>query len=162
MNMRRIALLAALGSALALAGAFAFQHLGDMPPCPLCITQRWFHAGGVALGLALLLRAPLRPMAALGALILLGGAGVAFYHAGVEQHWWAGPQSCTAAADIGALSTDDLLARLRQTPVVRCDEIPWALWGVSMAGWNALLSLGLAGLWAWSAAARRRPSGRIG
>ncbi|MBA3325657.1 MAG: disulfide bond formation protein B [Rhodobacteraceae bacterium] len=136
---------AAAGSAALLAAALAFQYLGGLAPCPLCIWQRWPHVAAVLLGLALL-ATPRREIAALGALAMLAGAGIAAYHAGVEQGWWPGPVTCTAP-DVADLTPDELLAQILTTPVVRCDEIAWSLFGVSMAGWNALACLALTGIW---------------
>ena len=136
---------AAAGSLLLLAAALAFQYLGGLAPCPMCVWQRWPHVAAVALGLALL-ALPRRPLAALGALAMLVGAGLGLYHVGVEQGWWRGPTSCVAP-DVGGLSSEQLLESILAAPVVRCDEIAWSLLGVSMAGWNALASLALAVLW---------------
>ena len=95
-----------------------------------------------------------RPLAVLGALAALTAMGIAIFHAGVELQFWDGPQHCSGGVgDFARMSTEDLMARLQQAPVVRCDEIAWSLFGISMAGWNALLSAGLAGVWA--VAARR-------
>lgn len=125
--------------------AFAFQHLAGMAPCKLCIWQRYPHVMAIALGgLALALRSPV-PIG-LGALAALTTAGLGFYHAGVEQGWWQGPSTCSAGP-IGTVSADDLLDQIMSAPLVRCDEIPWELLGISMAGWNGIVSLGLAGLW---------------
>jgi disulfide bond formation protein DsbB len=65
------------------------------------------------------------------------------FHAGVEQKWWLGPTGCTGAS-LSGLSPEEAMKRLMGTPVVRCDEIPWALFGISMAAWNAIISLGVA------------------
>lgn len=135
----------AVGSLALLLGAFAFQYLGGLEPCHLCLLQRWPHVIAAAIGL-LILSWPGRWLALLAGLVMLGGAGIAAYHVGVEQHWWPGPTSCTAptpgAGDAGAL-LDQILA----TPTVLCDSVAWSLFGISMAGWNAILSLGLAWLW---------------
>ena len=146
--MQRLGLTAAAGSAALLAAALAFQYLGGLAPCPLCIWQRWPHVAAVLLGLVLL-AAPRRGIAALGALAMLAGAGVAAWHAGIERGWWPGPITCTAP-DIGGLTPDELLAQILAAPVVRCDEIAWSLLGVSMAGWNAVACLGLAALWLYA------------
>ena len=148
-------LLAGLGSAVILVAAFAWQWLGGLAPCPLCIWQRWPHAVAVVVsGLAVtVLWRVHRPLAALGAAAMLVGAGLGVYHTGIERGWWPGPDTC-AAPEAGALSTDELYARLLETEIVRCDEVTWTFLGLSMASWNALLSLGLAGLWVWCA---RRP-----
>ena len=66
--------------------------------------------------------------------------GVAGYHAGVEWQLWEGPAGCTASLAVGA-SAPDLVDQLLATPVVRCDDVPWSLFGLSMAGWNIVFSL---------------------
>lgn len=150
MTRNALGYLAGAGSAALLAGAFAFQHIGGLPPCALCIWQRWPHAAAAVLAMALLVTpAPLRrPLLALGALAALATAGIGFYHAGVEQGWWPGPTSCTGnGAGLSGLSGADLLDMSAPAQIVMCDEIPWAFAGLSMAGWNAAISLGLAALW---------------
>jgi disulfide bond formation protein DsbB len=148
-ELQRRALGPILGSLALLLGALGFQYLGGLAPCHLCLLQRWPHAIAIALGL-LLLAWPRRPLALIAALVVLAGAGIAGYHVGVEQGWWQGPASCTAPVP-GASSAGDLLDQILATPVVLCDQVAWSLWGISMAGWNAILSLGLAWLW-WRAA----------
>jgi len=81
-----------------------------------------------------------------GGLIVLFGAGVAFYHTGVEQHWWLGPTTCTSQG-VQGLTAQQLMDQILNAPLVRCDEIPWSLFGLSMAAWNGVVSLGLAGFW---------------
>jgi disulfide bond formation protein DsbB len=134
-----------LGSLALLLGALAFQYLGGLAPCHLCVLQRWPHVVAIALGLVIL-ASPARWLALLAGVAVLVGAGIAGYHVGVEQHWWAGPTTCTApvpgAGDAGAL-LDQILA----TPTVLCDSVSWRWLGVSMAGWNGILSLVLAGVW---------------
>lgn len=144
-RLQRMGIGAASGSAALLLGALAFQYIGGLAPCPMCIWQRWPHAIAIALGLLLLVW-PARAVAALGALVVLTGAGIGAYHAGVEQGWWPGPDTCTAPVP-GAMEAGELLDRILATPVVLCDEIPWEWLGISMAGWNAILSLAVAGLW---------------
>jgi disulfide bond formation protein DsbB len=144
-ELQRRALGPTLGSLALLLGALAFQYVGGLAPCHLCILQRWPH--GIALGLGLILLAwPRRALALLAGLAVLVGAGIAVYHVGIEQAWWPGPSTCTAP-EPGSMSPDELLDQILATPVVLCDEIAWSLWGISMAGWNAILSLGLAWLW---------------
>jgi disulfide bond formation protein DsbB len=77
----------------------------------------------------------------IAALAFLAGAGLAFYHVGVEQHWFAGPSACTGAAT-AADTVEALKARILGQMPVRCDEPAWSLWGISLAGWNLLASLG--------------------
>ncbi|MFO1106759.1 MAG: disulfide bond formation protein B [Amaricoccus sp.] len=143
--LKRHAMGAAAGSAALLVGALAFQYLGGLAPCHLCLLQRWPHALAVLIGL-LILVLPRRGLALVAGLALLVGAGIAAYHVGVEQHWWAGPTSCTAPKP-GSQSAADLLKQIEATPVVACDQIAWSLAGISMAGWNLLASLALAVLW---------------
>ena len=146
-RLNAAALLAALGCAM-LAGALAFQHLGGLAPCALCIDQRV--AWGAAIALAILAVfaegrsrvAVALLLLALAALAALVGAGIAGFHVGVEQDWWAGTPACGGGFEnLGAASIDDLRERLLARPVVRCDEVAWSLLGVSMAGWNGLISL---------------------
>lgn len=145
MTARQALLVATGGSVLLMAMAFGFQYLGGMAPCKLCIWQRYPHVVAIAVGV-LALSLHQKWMALLGAGAAVITSAVGFYHAGVEQGWWKGPSSCTSG-DISGLSTDALLEQIMSTPLVRCDEIPWQLLGVSMAGWNGLLSLGLAVCW---------------
>jgi len=120
-----------------------------MAPCKLCIWQRYPHVVAIVLGaLALSFEnAWLRTGIILaGALSAATTAVIGVYHAGVEQDIFEGPTSCTASA-IDNVSADDLLAQIMAAPLVRCDDIPWQLAGISMAGWNAIVSIVLCGLW---------------
>mgnify|MGYP000588995502 CR=1 FL=1 len=146
-----IVVLAAGGSLALLLGAFAFQHIGGMAPCALCIWQRYPHAVAVAIGLVAL-RFGTPALAWLGALAALTSAGIGVYHTGVERGWWDGPSTCSAG-EISGLTTDELFDEIMSAPLVRCDEVPWDMLGLSMASWNAVASLLLALLWV--AAARR-------
>ena len=152
MTRPQLILAATLGSAAILAGAFAFQYLGGLAPCQLCLWQRWPHAAAILIGgLALLIGS--RALPALGALAALTTAGIGAFHVGVEQKWWAGLASCTAGS-IEGLSTADLLnPDIVVAAPVRCDAIAWQLAGISMAGWNVILSLLLVAI--WLAAARK-------
>ena len=144
LTVRRLALALAAGSGALLLGAFYFQYVEGLTPCPLCLDQRYAH--GVAIASALGAAAGGRFSRALlwaSGLAFLGGAGIAGFHVGVEQHWWAGLDSCAGGGTEG-LSLDELKDQLLDRPVARCDEIAWSLLGVSMAGWNGLASLGLA------------------
>ena len=139
---------AGAGSVALLGGALAFQYLGGLYPCQMCIWQRWPHGLAIAAALvALLVPSARRPLAILGGLIVLVGAGIGLFHAGVEQGWWEGVTACASTQDLGALSADELLNQILEAPVVRCDEIPWSLGGLSMAAWNAVLSLVIAVVW---------------
>jgi disulfide bond formation protein DsbB len=132
-----------------LLGAYAFQHLGGMAPCKLCLWQRWPHAAAILIGVIILLTKQCR-LAWLGAVAALTTSAIGFYHAGVEQGWWEGPTSCTSTG-IANLSSEELLNQILTAPLVRCDDIAWQLAGISMAGWNAIISLGLAVLWVQAA-----------
>jgi disulfide bond formation protein DsbB len=146
-SARTAILLAAGGSLALLLGAFAFQYLGGLAPCKMCLWQRWPHAVAVAAGGLSLLLLP-AAMAAIGLLSALTTAGIGLYHAGVEQGWWPGPDSCSGdAGGLAGLSGSDLLNPDQAAPIVMCDDIVWSLFGLSMAGWNAVLSLLLAALW---------------
>ena len=139
--------LAALGlliiSAGVLASAYGSQFIGGLQPCPLCLYQRipwWVALGLAALALRLHPRARLRDSVVMtGAVAVLMGAGLAAYHAGVEYTWWAGPTTCSGGGAPNSL--DALRAQILAAPVVRCDEAAWTLFGVSMAGYNFIVSL---------------------
>jgi disulfide bond formation protein DsbB len=150
---KRLIILASGGSALLLLAALGFQYLGGLAPCALCIWQRWPHVLAALAGPAALV-VPGAALPLLGAAAMLGGAGIGAYHSGVEQGWWEGPATC-GAPDIAGLTPEELLARIMEAPVVRCDEIPWEMLGLSMASWNALASLGLAAAWIMAARAMR-------
>lgn len=145
MTARNIALFAALCSISMLLGAFAFQYIGGMAPCKLCIWQRWPHGLAFAVGVVAFFW-PQRLLYLVGAALVLFGAVVAFYHAGVELHYWQGPTTCTSQG-ISGMSADDLMNQIMNAPLVRCDEIPWSMFGISMAGWNGIASVGFVGLW---------------
>ena len=147
-------ILAMAGSLAMLAGAFAFQYIGGLAPCHLCLLQRWPHAAALAIGLlALAIPGRLLPLA--GAAAALTTAGIGIYHTGVERLWWAGPTSCSAGS-IAGLDVKDLLdPSIVVAPVVRCDEVAWQMLGLSMASWNVVLSLGLALIWLLAARSRR-------
>ena len=134
------ALLLALASALILLAVLALQYLGDLPPCPLCVWQRWPWLGVAALGLIGWRWRP-RPMLGLAGLVLLGSAGLAGYHVGVEQGWFALPAGCTAA---GQASTIEELRQLLAEAPPACDQVGFTLLGLSLAMWNVITSLGLA------------------
>jgi disulfide bond formation protein DsbB len=128
-----------------LLGALAFQYLGGLAPCALCIDQRYAHGAALALAvLGLILRGRVGwALVALAGASMVVSAGIGVFHVGVEQKWWAGPAGCSAT-DLSGLSPAEAAKRLMETPVVRCDEIAWSLLGISMAGWNAIVS-GIAG-----------------
>jgi disulfide bond formation protein DsbB len=149
-SARFIFLALLVASVLILGAAFAFQLVGGLQPCELCILQRYPYAvaiglTGVGIGLARagVERRLLAFLLALCALTFLIGAGLAAFHVGVEQKWWEGTSACVGQLS-GAGNVEDLRERLLAAPVVRCDEPAWSLFGISMAGYNFLLSLVLA------------------
>ena len=156
---RLIALTAAAGSAALLIAALGFQALG-YAPCELCILQRWPHLAAVITGLLIWRLGFSRWLALLGMIAALTATGLAIYHAGVEMKLWLGPQHCSGGVSgLAQMSTQDLMTALEAAPVVRCDEIAWSLFGISMAGWNAIISAGLSGLWLAALRGRKRASG---
>jgi disulfide bond formation protein DsbB len=143
------ALIVAAGSTAMMIGAQVFQHVLLIAPCPLCLEQRKFHYVAIVLALATavaaLKRAPRKwvvgALAVIG-LVLLAGAAVAIYHSGVEWKLWAGPADCSGPiTSFGKAGS--LLDQIEKTSVVRCDEASWRFLGLSLAGYNAIVSLTL-------------------
>jgi disulfide bond formation protein DsbB len=136
---------ALLLAAAAILGALAFEHLGGIVPCELCLTERYAYYAGVPLLFAalVLLSAGLPRSAAvvffLTGLAFIANAVLGGYHAGVEWHFWPGPGACTGVQQLST-SAGDLMNALAKTRVVRCDEAAWRMFGISLAGWNALAS----------------------
>ena len=129
---RLLALLVPVGL---LGSALASQYLGGLHPCEMCYWQRWPHAAAILLAAAAFhLQARARLLTALAALAIAVSGAIGVFHAGVELGWWEGLTRCTAG---GALSLDELM----NVPLVRCDQVQWSWLGISMAGWNAMLSL---------------------
>ena len=150
MNKRKLLIfLAAVGSAALLLGAFGFQYLGEMPPCKLCLWQRWPHVAAIVIGV-LAIWTGIRALPWLGAMAAATTAGIGIYHTGVERDWWEGPTTCTSGP-IGGMSGQDLMAQIMAAPLVRCDEVPWEMFTLSMASWNAIASLGLVLIWMMAA-----------
>lgn len=147
MTRNTLILLATLGSAALLLGAFGFQHIGGLLPCKMCLWQRWPHAAAVVIGTILLLGGP-RILVWTGGLAAATTGAIGTYHAGVEWRWWPGPTSCSGGGtDLGALDGGALLSLDTPTGVIMCDEIVWQFLGLSMAGWNAVIAFGLTALW---------------
>ena len=142
-----LTLIATLGSAALLLGAWTFQYFG-YAPCQMCIWQRWPHAVAVLIGITALIL-PWRVLLYLGALAALTTAAIGVFHTGVERDWWEGITSCAGAGDLTGLSVNDLLDPSRDVgpPLIKCDEVAWSLFGLSMASWNALISFALFGIW---------------
>ena len=145
MNTLKLVVLAGLGSLFLLTGALLFQYIGKMPPCKMCYWQRYPHLLAVAISI-LYFFTRMESLKSVGFIAASMSSAIGAYHAGVEKDWWQGPQSCTSGS-INGLTTDDLLEQIMTAPLVRCNDIPWQLFGISMAGWNMIISLALAFLW---------------
>lgn len=143
-----------------LSSVYSAQYMGGLRPCVLCLYERipWFAVAGLMLVGILMPAADRRwrILLLLTGLAMLAGTVLAGYHVGVEQKWWAGPGACSAPEQT-PLNLDELKELLLPTTEKppRCDEIPWSLWGISMAGYNGILSAGLALLALGAAGARR-------
>jgi len=136
--------IALLLPAALLAGAWGFQLIGGLTPCEMCHWQRWPHYAAVviaALAFAVPGMSSRRALVALAAVVIAVSGAIGIYHAGVEYHWWQGATECTSSlASTG--NAADMLNAIMAAPIVRCDQPQWTLWGVSLAGFNAVLSLG--------------------
>jgi disulfide bond formation protein DsbB len=137
-------LIALLLPAALLAAAFGSQYLGGLYPCEMCWWQRYAHMAAIAPA-ALAFTAPAessrsRNFTLLAALAITVSGVIGVYHAGVEARIFEGFTTCTALAR--ANSTAELLKEISHAPLVRCDQVQWSFLGISMAGWNAIISLG--------------------
>ena len=137
---RLVALLLPLGL---LGGALGSQYLGGLHPCEMCYWQRWPHGAAILLAALAFMRpaesSRSRVLTLLAALAIAISGLIGVYHAGVELGIFEGLTACTAT---GAVTLNDIVS----TPLVRCDQVQWSFLGISMAGWNAILSLGGAAL----------------
>ena len=149
-NPARAALFIITASAVMLISAFVFQYGFGFYPCALCFAQRWPYY--FAISLAVLVLSLSRDARAgqtivvvliIIALVFLGSTALATYHVGIEQQWWEGTKACGGGLRASGLSLGELRTRLLDQPIVRCDRPAWALFGLSLAGFNIALSLGL-------------------
>jgi disulfide bond formation protein DsbB len=149
MTRQNLVLLASLGSLGLLSMAFGFQYLGGLAPCKMCLWQRWPHAVAIIVGAIAVSPFLLRFAPFIGALAAATTGGIGVYHAGVEQGWWEGPSTCTGngADDLSAMSGADMLSTEDAPSLIMCDQIVWDFLGLSMAGWNAVVSFGLLAIW---------------
>ena len=142
-RLRQARVLALLIPAALLGGALFSQYVGGLYPCEMCYWQRWPHGAAILLALIPLgspLRAARTRLTVLLAAFLIAISGaIGFYHGGVEMGWWEGITVCTAT---GARSLQDIL----NVPLIRCDQVQWSFLGLSLAWWNAIISLGGAAL----------------
>ncbi|MCF8511803.1 MAG: disulfide bond formation protein B [Rhodobacteraceae bacterium] len=147
MTRNNLALLAAAGSAGLLLGALAFQYIGGLAPCVLCIWQRWPHVAALILAAVFLWRGG-SVWAVLAALAALSSAGIGVFHVGVEQGWWQGLAQCSVNT-LANVSTADLLnTDITVGAPAACAKVAWSMFGISMAGYNVISSTLIAGLWA--------------
>jgi len=142
--LNQCALLATMGSIGLLLGAFVFQEIFGFEPCTLCIWQRWPHAVIPCIYFFSIVL-PHQIWFLTGSLVMVISSLLAGYHAGVEQDWWEGLASCSTS-DMG-LSAEMIIDFSEEISTVMCNEIVWSFLNLSMAGWNAVLSLFLASLW---------------
>jgi disulfide bond formation protein DsbB len=134
-RLHQARLLALLVPTGLLGGALFSQYVGGLYPCEMCYWQRWPHGVAILLVLgAFLFPARQKLLVTLAALAIAISGAIGVFHAGVELGWWEGITHCTAT---GAGSLQDIL----NVPLIRCDQVQWDFLGVSMAGWNAILSL---------------------
>ena len=152
-------------SAAVLGTALLSEYWGGLAPCELCLLQRWPWAAAIVISLVVVLvgdRPALPWVALILGLVFVIGVVFAFYHVGVEQHWFAGPSACTASAT-GAMTLEQMKQQIMGTAPVLCDRPAWTLFGVSLAGWNLLASLIMtAGCVAAAATTRRSARRSIG
>jgi len=126
-----------------LVGAWGSQLIGGLYPCEMCHWQRWPHYAAVVLaGIGLVQPSLRRPMVVLAALAIMLSGLIGVAHAGVEYHWWQGFTACTSTVSASGGSAADRLAAIMKAPMVRCDQAQWTLFGISLAGFNAVFSLG--------------------
>jgi len=148
-------LLALLIPAALLGGALVSQHVFGLFPCELCYWQRWPHEAAIAFAIVALLlgrRAAAAPLVALAAIAILISGGIGAFHAGVEYGWWEGFTTCSSTAGSAALES------IMNAPLIRCDQAQWTLAGISLAGFNAIFSIGGGLLVLWLLVGRGRKS----
>ena len=134
--------LALLVPAALIAGALGSQYLGGLYPCEMCHWQRWPHyAAIVVAALAFATSGSLRRLLVVLAAVLIAASGaIGVFHAGVEYGWWSGVTGCTSTVQAQG-SAAEMFDQLMKAPMIRCDVPQWTLAGVSLAGWNAILSI---------------------
>ena len=142
-SLRLANILALAIPAALLGGAYIGQYAFGLYPCEMCWWQRYPHFAALALALAAFVVPPRRLWLALAGLAIFTSGLIGAFHAGVEYGWWEGLTACSRPAMPGG----DPLEAVLNAPLVRCDDVQWSLFGISLAGWNAICSAGLAALW---------------
>jgi disulfide bond formation protein DsbB len=148
-------------SVAVLGAALISQYWGGLAPCELCLKERWPWAAAIAVGAVATMsgsRRALPRVALLLTAVFAVGSALAFYHVGVERHWFVGPTACTAPAATPD-TIEALKAQLLHQLPVRCDQPAWSMWGISFAGWNLVASLAMAGI-SFAVLWQARPPGR--
>ena len=136
-SVPRLALYLALGiPAALLGGAYVSEYVFGLFPCEMCWWQRWPHFAALAFAIAAFFSSQNRLMVGLAALAILTSGLIGGFHAGVEYGWWEGLTSCSTAIDTSGNAMDAIMG----APLFRCDVAPWDLFGISLAGWNFLIS----------------------
>jgi len=153
----------AVVAGMTILGAYYFQYVLGLAPCPLCLDERiaYYAAVPMALLIAVGARGHVRRSLLVAGLLVVGlvmlaGAGLGAYHAGVEWKFWPGPEDCSGPIESFGRASD-LLRQLNSVHVVRCDAAAWRFLGVSLAGYNVLISLVLAAIAGWALRASRQP-----
>jgi disulfide bond formation protein DsbB len=144
-NERLARSIAVLLPAALLAGAWGSQLIGHLYPCEMCHWQRWPHYAALAIALLAFVvpqRSVGKSLVIVAALLIGISGAIGVAHAGVEYHWWSGFTACTQTVDLRGLDGAARLDALMRAPVVRCDTAQWSFAGISLAGFNAILSLG--------------------
>ena len=119
-----------------LGGAYVGQYVFNLIPCEMCWWQRYAHFAALALAVLAVMRPSSKLLVWLAALAILIGGLLGLYHAGVEYGWWEGFTACTSEVKLG----DDPLSAILSAPMIRCDQVQWKLAGISLAGFNFLIS----------------------
>jgi disulfide bond formation protein DsbB len=154
----------AIGGAATILGAWFFQYVLGYMPCPLCLEQRYAYYFGVPLAVLVVLGSSVgasRKVLLLALFAIAAGmiwnTGLSAFHAGVEWKWWPGPRDCSGPLD--SLGAGNLLRDLQSIHVARCDDAAWRFLGISLAGYDVLISAALAAVAGWGVVAGRRQTG---
>jgi disulfide bond formation protein DsbB len=154
MSIRQILMAQTLAAALALGAALVFQYAVHLPPCHFCLLQRYPYVAVLVLGVLSWFR-PCRLKGWLNAGLFLASGALAAWHSGLERGWWTSGSGCTSA--VGGSTPAEVLASLMAAPVVRCDEMPWSIAGLSLANLNIIYGVGVAAVSVWMLLWKHKP-----